>query len=412
MTMFQYSMAMGLLVSTGLVWADEPKPTTRKPVVVSDTARKIHGESFVFDGHNDLPWELRRKDGNNFQVFDLTKNQAKLHTDIPRLKKGGVGAQFWSAYVPVETTKKGEAVKTTFEQIDLVHRMVEQYPETFEFAYSVADIERIRKSGKIASLIGIEGGHSIDSSLDILRNMHRLGVRYMTLTHSENTPWADSCSDTPKVHGLSPFGEEVVREMNRIGMLVDLSHVSPECMTKALAVSTAPVIFSHSSARGVADHVRNVPDDVLALVKKNNGIVMVNFYSGFVVPEAMRVTKAMFEVGKELRKKYPNDTEFREAMRAWQKENEFPRGSVHDIVDHIDRIVKFAGIDHVGLGSDYDGINKLPEQLDDVSTYPVITQELLNRGYTAKDIHKIMSGNIMRVLKDCEAVSAKARTAK
>jgi membrane dipeptidase len=323
------------------------------------------------------------------------------------LRKGNVGAQFWSAYVPVETAKTGEAVKTTLEQIDLIHRMVAQYPDTFEFATTVADIDRIRKAGKIASLIGIEGGHSIDSSLELLRTMHRVGVRYMTLTHSENTPWADSATDTPKVNGLSPFGENVVREMNRLGMLVDLSHVSPDCMKAALKISTAPVIFSHSSARGIADHPRNVPDDVLPLVKSNGGVVMVNFFSGFVVPEAVRVTKQMFETGRELRKKYPNDDEFREAMRQWQKDNPYPRGTVHDLADHIDRIVKLAGIDHVGLGSDYDGITRTPEQLDDVSTYPVITQVLLDRGYSPADIHKIMSGNVMRVLREAERVAAK-----
>ncbi|MFO0939004.1 MAG: dipeptidase, partial [Gemmataceae bacterium] len=328
-----------------------------------------------------------------------------LHTDIPRLRKGNVGAQFWSAYVPVDTVKKGEAVKTTLEQIDVVHRMVKQYPDIFEFAYSTDDIERIRKKGKIASMIGIEGGHSIDSSLPILRDMYRLGVRYMTLTHSENTPWADSATDEPKVGGLSPFGEQVVLEMNRIGMLVDLSHVSPDCMKKALSITKAPVIFSHSSARAVADHPRNVPDDVLELVRKNNGVVMVNFYSGFVVPEGARAMKQMFTVGRELKKKYPDDAQYRDAMRQWQKENDYPRGTVHDVVDHIDRIVKVAGIDHVGLGSDYDGITKTPQQLDDVSTYPVITQELLNRGYTKEQIHKIMSGNIMRVYKAAEAVS-------
>lgn len=395
---------VALLVVPTLVLGDDPKPK-RSPVVVTDAALKVHAESFVFDGHNDLPWELRRKDGLNFQAFDIAKSQPKLHTDIPRLKKGGVGAQFWSAYVPVDTVKKGEAVKTTLEQIDVIHRMMKQYPDTFEFASTHDDILRIRKAGKIASMIGIEGGHSIDSSLEILRVMHRLGVRYMTLTHSENTPWADSCTDTPKSNGLSPLGESVVLEMNRIGMLVDLSHVSPECMKKALAISKAPVIFSHSSARGVADHVRNVPDDILPLVRKNNGVVMVNFFSGFVVPEAVRVTKEMFSVGKELRQKYPKDAEFREAMRTWQSNNPYPRGTVHVIVDHIDHIVQRAGIDHVGLGSDYDGITKTPEQLDDVSTYPVITQELLNRGYQPADIHKIMSGNVMRVIRDAETVS-------
>jgi membrane dipeptidase len=378
------------------------KPATRPIVVVSPEALKIHNESFVFDGHNDLPWELRRKDGLNFKVIDLHKPQPKMHTDIERLRKGNVGAQFWSAYVPVDTVKRGEAVKTTLEQINLIHRMVEHYNDVFEMARTAKDIERIRGKKKIASLIGVEGGHSIDSSLDVLEAMSKLGVGYMTLTHSENTPWADSATDTPKVNGLSPQGVKVIETMNRLGMIVDISHVSPDCMKAALKATKAPVMFSHSSARAIADHPRNVPDDVLKLLKENNGVCMVNFYSGFILPEAVRATKKMFEVGRELRKKYPNDAEFREAMRAWQKDNDYPRGSVHDVVDHIEHIIKVAGVDHVGLGSDFDGIMKTPEQLDDVSTYPVITQELINRGYKADDIHKILSQNIMRVIRDVE----------
>jgi membrane dipeptidase len=324
------------------------------------------------------------------------------------LKKGGIGAQFWSAWVPVETTKKGTAVKTTLEQIDAIHRMVKQYPNDFEMAYSTADIERIRKSGKIASLIGIEGGHSIDGSLEILRNLYRLGVRYMTLTHSESLDWADSATDTHKCGGLSPFGEQVIREMNAMGMLVDISHVSPDCMKATLKVTKAPVIFSHSSARAVADHPRNVPDDVLKLVKQNNGVVMVNFYSGFVVPEGARAMQKMFDIGRELKKKYPDDeAKYREEMRAWQKDNPFPNGTVHTVVDHIEHIIKVAGIDHVGLGSDYDGITRLPDQLEDVSTYPVITQEMLNRGYQPEDIKKMLGGNLMRVFKETEEVSRK-----
>jgi membrane dipeptidase len=393
-----------LIPALALAQPAEKRPA-RKPVVVTEAALEIHNSGYVFDGHNDLPWELRRKDGLNFVAFDVAKPQPKLHTDIPRLKKGNVGAQFWSAYVPVDTAKKGTAVKTTFEQIDVIHRMMAQYPDTFELALNTDDIERIRKKGKIASLIGIEGGHSIDSSLELLRTMYRLGVRYMTLTHSENTPWADSCTDTPKVNGLSPFGVQVVTEMNRIGMLVDLSHVSPDCMKAALKATKAPVIFSHSSARAVADHPRNVPDDVLKLVKDNGGVVMVNFYSGFVVPEGARAMKKMFEVGRELKKTHPDDAQWQQAMNAWLKDNDYPNGTVHDVVDHIERVIKVAGIDHVGLGSDYDGITKTPQQLEDVSTYPVITQEMLNRGYKKEDIHKMMSGNVMRVLRQAEKVS-------
>jgi membrane dipeptidase len=286
--------------------------------------------------------------------------------------------------------------------------MVRQYPNDFEMASGTADIERVRKGGKIASLIGVEGGYSIDNSLPVLRDLYRLGVRYMTLTHGESLDWADSATDKPKCGGLSPFGVDVVREMNALGMMVDLSHVSPDCMKAVLKVTTAPVIFSHSSARGVADHPRNVPDDVLKLVKQNNGVVMVNFYSGFVVPEGARAMKQMFDVGRELRKKYPDDdARYNEAMRAWAKENDFPNGTVHTVVDHIEHVVKVAGIDHVGLGSDYDGITKLPAQLEDVSCYPVITQEMLNRGYKPDEVKKLLGGNLMRVFRAVEAAAKK-----
>jgi membrane dipeptidase len=227
----------------------------------------------------------------------------------------------------------------------------------------------------------------------------------MTLTHSESLDWADSCSDAPKANGLSPFGEEVVREMNRLGMLVDLSHVSPETMKAALKVTRAPVIFSHSSARGVADHPRNVPDDVLPLVKQNDGVVMVNFYSGFLVPEGARATRRMFEVARELRKKFPEEDAFQEAMKAWSKENDYPAGTVGTIVDHIDHLVKHAGIDHVGLGSDFDGVPRLPHQMHDVSCYPFITQEMLTRGYSREAIHKVLGGNAMRAFAAAERVA-------
>ena len=319
-----------------------------------------------------------------------------------------MGAQFWSAYVPVDTMKRGAAVTTTLEQIDLIHRLVKRYPDDFELALTVADIARIRKAGKIASLIGIEGGHSIDNSVGTLRMLHQLGVRYMTLTHSESLSWADSATDKPKANGLSPLGEEIVLEMNRLGMLVDLSHVSPQTMKAALKITKAPVIFSHSSARAVADHPRNVPDDVLKLVKANNGVVMVNFYSGFVVPEGARAMTKMFDVGRELREKYGEDNlKFREAMRAWQKENDYPAGDVTMVVDHIEHIIKTAGIDHVGIGSDYDGIGKTPDLLNDVSYYPYITQVMLDRGYKKADILKVLGGNVLRVMTDAEAVSAK-----
>ncbi|HYT87725.1 MAG TPA: dipeptidase, partial [Gemmataceae bacterium] len=299
----------------------------------------------------------------------------------------------------------GTAVKETLEQIDLIHRLVRAYPDTFEMAYTASDIVRIHKGGKIASLIGVEGGHSIDNSLGVLRTFYTLGVRYMTLTHSETLDWADSATDTARHNGLTPFGERVVLEMNRLGMLVDISHVSADTMRHTIKVSRAPVIASHSSAYALAEHARNVPDDVLRLVAKNGGVVMVNFFSGFVVPEGARAMKELFKVGRELREKYPNEKEFREAFAAWRKQHPFPAGSIHNVVDHIEHIIKTAGVDHVGLGSDYDGISTVPRQLEDVSCYPYITQELLNRGHNREAIHKILGGNLLRVLRRAEEVA-------
>lgn len=381
------------------------KRSRRGTVTVTEAAKELHSRGFVFDGHNDLPWALRSNASSSFAKMDISKPQPKLHTDISRLKQGAVGAQFWSVYVPAETSQRGEALFQTLEQIELVHAMMERYPDTFEFARTASDIERIRKAGKIASLIGVEGGHSIENSLATLRRLRKLGAAYMTLTHSDTLDWADSATDDAKHGGLSAFGEEVVREMNRLGMLVDLSHVSPDTMKDALRVSKAPIIFSHSSARAVADHVRNVPDDVLQLTAKNGGVVMVNFFSGFVEPESAKLMTKMFDVSRELRKKFPEEADYQKARARWRAENPIKPGDVHDVVDHIDHIVRVAGIDHVGIGSDYDGVSSLPTQLEDVSTYPVITQVLVDRGYSEEEIHKIMSGNIMRALREAEAVA-------
>jgi N-acyl-D-amino-acid deacylase len=382
----------------------------RGPVTVSQTALDIHGRGYVFDGHNDLPWAMREQASSSFERMDIAQAQPQLHTDIPRLRSGNVGAQFWSVFVPVDTIRSGTSLQQTLEQIALVDGMLRRYPETFALALTADDVQRLQAEGKIASLIGVEGGHSIENSLGNLRRLFDLGARYMTLTHSETLEWADAATDQPRHQGLTPFGEEVVREMNRLGMLVDLSHVSPETMRHALRIVQAPVIFSHSSARSVADHARNVPDDVLLKVAVNRGIVMVNFFSGFVVPEAARRLDRMFQEFRELRKKYPDEAEFRQATRRWQLENPIEAGTVHDVVDHIDHIVRLAGIDCVGLGSDFDGVSKLPAQLEDVSTYPVITQVLLDRGYTEEEIHKIMSGNILRVMRSAEQAARRLQS--
>lgn len=379
----------------------------RPQVSLTDAGRKVHFETFVFDGHNDLPWEMRTKHDSSFDKTDIAKAQPSLHTDIPRLKAGNVGAQFWSVYVPSEAGRQGTALTQTLEQIELVHAMVKRYPETFELARTVADIERIRKAGKIASLIGVEGGHSIEDSITNLRKLRELGAAYMTLTHSDTLAWADSATDTGQHDGLSPFGEEVVREMNKLGMLVDLSHVSDETMRDAIRISRAPVIYSHSSARAVANHPRNVPDDVLKLVKENGGVVMVNFFPGFITPEGAETMREVLQVSRDLRRKFPKEEDYRRERKRWEDRHPYPAGSIHDVVDHIDHVAKTIGIDRVGLGSDFDGITKVPQQLEDVSTYPLITQELLNRGYQPTDIHKIMSGNVLRVMKQAEKVAEK-----
>lgn len=406
--MTRWSLIVPVLLAAAAVAVPRdsvPKTRNRDPVKLTEEARKIHREALLIDGHNDLPWVFREKSDLSFQRIDITKRLKGQHTDIPRLREGGVGGQFWSAYVPTSLTRTGTAVKVTLEQIDVILRMVRAYPDVFEMAPTAEDVVRIHQKGKIASMIGVEGGHSIDNSLGVLRTFYDLGVRYMTLTHSENTDWADSATDKPVHHGLTPFGEQVVLEMNRLGMLVDISHVSAETMRHVLKITKAPVIASHSSAYALAQHPRNVPDDVLKLVKQNNGVVMVNFFSGFVVPEGARATREMFEMGRQLKAKYPDEKEFRAAFEQWIKENPFPAGSIHHVVDHIEHIVKTAGIDHAGLGSDFDGVSKLPEQLEDVSTYPYITQELLNRGYSREAIHKILGGNILRVMKQAESVA-------
>lgn len=384
---------------------EAPSARPRVPVQLTEEARRIHLEAILVDGHNDLPWQFREKKDPSFLRIDITRHQKNLHTDIPRLRQGNVGAQFWSAYVPAETAKSKTAVRETLEQIDIIHRMVRAHPDVFEMAGSVDDILRIRKSGKIACLIGVEGGHAIDNSLGTLRMLHALGARYMTLTHTETLDWADSATDKPRHGGLTAFGEQVVLEMNRLGMLVDISHVSADTMKHALRVSKAPVIASHSSAFALAPHPRNVPDDVLALVKKNGGVIMVNFYPGFLVPEAARMMKDMFRVSRELRAKYPDDRDYQTAMEQWRKEHPIPTGSVHTVVDHIEHIARVAGVEHVGLGSDFDGISVVPRQLEDVSCYPFITQELVNRGWSKERIHLVLGGNLLRVFRQAEQVA-------
>jgi membrane dipeptidase len=368
--------------------------------------RKILRQVPLIDGHNDVPWQYRKR-SNDFSQLDLAKDLSKLDppmaTDIPRLRAGGVGGQFWSVYVP--TASNGAvAVQTVLEQIDIVHRMCRQYPETFELALTAADIKRIHQRGKIASLIGMEGGHSIDNSLAVLRMTYELGARYMTLTHVTNTDWADAAGDTPVHHGLTPFGEEVVREMNRLGMLVDLSHVSDDTMRAALRVSKAPVIFSHSSARAVCHHARNVPDDILKLTAENGGVVMVCFLPAYVTESARLYSEAAKDEQDKLKGQFGDDEhKIEQAMAAWRKSYRQPhRATLLNVADHIDHIRKVAGIDHLGIGSDFDGFRGATEGLEDVSCYPALLAEMIRRGYSDSDIKKLAGLNVIRVLRDAE----------
>ena len=366
----------------------------------------------LIDGHNDLPWALRQSFGNDPYRVDLATNleaTTRLHTDIPRLRAGGVGAQFWSVYVPA-SLEPVEAAKATFEQIDTVKRIAAAYPSVFEIATTADDIARIHKAGKIASLIGMEGGYSIDDSLGLLREFYDSGSRYMTLTHSKTTTWADSATDAPKWGGLSPFGEQVIKEMNRIGMMVDLSHVSEETMTDAIRVSTAPVIFSHSSARAVTGHPRNVPDAVLRQMPANGGIVMVTFVPGFI-SEPVRQWGALrsAELSRLSALNQGDPDAVKRGLAAWTAANPSPKATLDDVVAHIQHVRDVAGIDHVGLGGDFDGVDSLPEGVESVEAYPRILAELMRRGWSEADIRKLSGENLLRTMRAVERAATAER---
>ena len=376
-------------------------------------ARRLIERAPLIDGHNDIPWRMReQKPRYDFDAFDLRQARPTFHTDIARVRAGGLGGQFWSVYVP-GTMQGQDAVTATLEQIDAVQELLRRYPDTFEAARTAADVERIARSGRVASMMGMEGGHSIDRSLAALRQFSRMGVGYMTLTHNVTLPWADAAMDVARNGGLSPFGEEVVREMNRLGMLVDLSHVSSDTMHDALRVSEAPVIFSHSSARAVCDVPRNVPDDVLLEVRKNGGVVMVSFVPGFTAPDAApRYVRR--EAERERLKALPQSTPaaVTAALEAWDKVNPAPRATLAMVADHIDHIRKTAGIDHIGIGGDFDGIDTVVEGLGDVSTYPALFAELLKRGYSDDDVQKIAGRNVLRVMRTAEGVAQRLQKAR
>lgn len=354
----------------------------------------------VLDGHNDLAWALREAAGAEAAPgVDIASPVSFTHTDLPRLAAGGVGAQFWSVYVPAELD--GDAVAVTLEQIDLVRRLIARHPSVLELALTAADAERIMTSGpgRVASLIGAEGGHSIGGSLGVLRAMYALGVRYMTLTHNRNLPWADSATDDPACGGLTGFGRDVVREMQRIGMLVDLSHVAATTMSDALEVATAPVIFSHSSARALTDHPRNVPDDILGRLPANGGVVMVTFVPAFVSPACREWDRAAVAQAQRRGIDYRSIAS-RDELSDWVAEHPMPRATVADVVAHVEHVREVAGVDHVGIGGDFDGTGELPDGLDDVSCYPALFAALIDRGWSQADCGKLASGNILRVMRD------------
>lgn len=364
----------------------------------------------LVDGHNDTPWQIRKRVSNNLAAIaldsDLSGLVPPMHTDISRLRAGAIGGQFWSVYVPV-TINGPAAVQAVLEQIDVAKRFIASNPETFHLALTADDINNIHGQGKIASLIGMEGGHCINNSLAVLRMMYDLGARYMTLTHSKNTEWADSCTDTPAVGGLSEFGEAVVLEMNRLGMLVDLSHVHSFTMHDVLNVAKAPVIFSHSSVRGVTDHPRNVPDDVLRRLPEKDGIVMVTFVSSFVSAAHQPYADQLREQAEQWTKQHPDDPgKVEQLVYQWIQKNppENP-ATLSDVADHIDHIRDSIGVDHIGIGGDYDGTYVLPKGLEDVSTYPALFVELARRGYSESDLKKIAGQNLLRVFRKAESVS-------
>ncbi|MFI9186752.1 dipeptidase [Streptomyces goshikiensis] len=369
-------------------------------------ARELLAEHPVVDGHNDLPWALRKQVRYDLDRRDIAGDQsAYLHTDIPRLRAGGVGAQFWSVYVAAELTGD-EAVSATLEQMDAVDQLIARYPGDLVRALTADDMEAARADGRIASLMGAEGGHSINNSLATLRALHRLGVRYMTLTHNYTIDWADSATDEPRHGGLTDFGREVVREMNRVGMLVDLSHVAATTMRDALAVSAAPVIFSHSSSLAICDHPRNIPDDVLELLPVNGGVAMATFVPKFILPAAVAWTQAADE-NLRAHGLHHLDTgpEAMALHRAFEAEHPRPVATAATVADHLDHMREVAGVDHIGIGGDYDGTAFTPAGLDDVSGYPHLIAELLERGWSKPDLAKLTWSNAVRALRDAEAVA-------
>jgi membrane dipeptidase len=385
-------------------------------------AKKLLASTILVDGHNDLPWYIREhaKPANDIEAYDLRKPTSGM-TDLARLREGIVGAQFWSVYVPGEpddaTYRRNGKVSSTpgygrvqLEQIELAKRMIAKYPDKLQLALSTKDIYAARKAGRLPSMLGMEGGHAIENSLEVLRAYYDMGARYMTLTHNVTLDWADAALDTAKHGGLTPFGREVVHEMNRLGMLVDLSHVSPGTMSSALDATAAPVIFSHSGSRELVGHRRNVPDSILARLPKNGGVVMVPFVNSFVNAAVFADDDLVERVMADIRRRIPNDTAAQQKeFGVWRASHPRPTASISDVADHIDHVRKVAGVDHVGIGSDFDGITENVVGLEDVSKFPFLFAELIRRGWSNTDLRKLAGENVLRVFADAEKVSARLR---
>jgi membrane dipeptidase len=372
-------------------------------------ARRLLARHPVIDGHNDLPWTIRNdpKARGDVAAYDL-RRPTRGDTDLARLRQGGVGGQFWSVYIPGDLAG-GRFAKVQLEQIDIARQVIARYPERLQPAFSAADVERARARGRVASLLGIEGGHAIEGSLGALRANYDLGVRYMTLTHNVTLDWADSCNDVRRHGGLTDFGREVVREMNRLGMLVDLAHTSPEVMAHALDTSVAPVISSHSSCRALTDVTRNFPDDIVRRLPRNGGVIMITFVGPFVSQAAADArAKALAEIQPQM-EAIADPVERRRRERAHLRERDIPKATIGDVADHVEHARRLAGPDHVGIGGDYDGNDEWPVGMEDVSTYPVLFAELIRRAWSDRDLAKLSRGNILRVMREAEAVAARLR---
>ena len=399
--------ALGLLLLLGATLPLAAQTSSAADARYLERAKRILRQTPLIDTHNDLPWRIREDSiaRGNVDAYDLRK-RTPGHTDFDRLKKGMVGAQFWSVYTPGDWRDSGYA-RIQLEQIDIARQVIAKYPDRLALALSANDIRRDFKQGKIGSLLGLEGGHAIENSLGALRAYYDLGVRYMTLTHNVTLDWADAANDSAKHGGLTPFGDSVVREMNRLGMLVDLSHVSPATMSDALNVSQSPVIFSHSSARGLVDVPRNVPDSILRRLSANGGVVMVTFVPGFVSPAVLLYDQNTTRPAmKELRERFGNDTAaITRATKEWSSTHPAPRATLSQVADHIEYVRRVAGVDHVGIGGDFDGISEVPQGLEDVSTYPALFADLARRGWSDNDLRKLAGENFLRVFAKAESVA-------